>query len=32
VTPQFQVISLTRPPAVGSDHFPLLAELVLSGH
>ncbi|TDN36715.1 hypothetical protein A8B98_07635 [Hymenobacter sp. UV11] len=30
VTPQFRVVSLTRPPAVGSDHFPLLTELVLS--
>jgi endonuclease/exonuclease/phosphatase (EEP) superfamily protein YafD len=30
VTPQFRVIELTRPPAVGSDHFPLLAELALS--
>jgi len=30
VTPQFRVISLTRPADVGSDHFPLLAELALS--
>lgn len=30
VTPQFRVVSLTRPAAVGSDHFPLLAELALS--
>ena len=29
VSPQFRVVSLTRPPAVGSDHFPLLAELAL---
>jgi endonuclease/exonuclease/phosphatase (EEP) superfamily protein YafD len=30
VTPQFQVVSLTRPPGVGSDHFPMLVELALS--
>lgn len=30
VTPQFRVVSLTRPPGVGSDHFPMLIELALS--
>jgi endonuclease/exonuclease/phosphatase (EEP) superfamily protein YafD len=30
VTPQFRVVSLTRPPGVGSDHFPLLVELALT--
>ena len=30
VTPQFRVVSLTRPPGVGSDHFPLLVELALA--
>ncbi len=30
VTPQLRVVSLTRPPGVGSDHFPLLAELALA--
>lgn len=30
VTPQFRVVSLTRPPAVGSDHFPMLVELALA--
>lgn len=30
VTPQFRVVSLTRPPAVGSDHFPMLVEISLS--
>lgn len=30
VTPQFRVVSLTRPPGVGSDHFPLLIELALA--
>jgi endonuclease/exonuclease/phosphatase (EEP) superfamily protein YafD len=29
VTPQFRVVSLTRPPDVGSDHFAMLAELAL---
>lgn len=29
VSPQFRVVSLTRPPDVGSDHFALLAELAL---
>jgi endonuclease/exonuclease/phosphatase (EEP) superfamily protein YafD len=29
VTPQFRVVSLSRPPAVGSDHFPMLIELAL---
>jgi endonuclease/exonuclease/phosphatase (EEP) superfamily protein YafD len=30
VSPQFRVVSLTRPPAVCSDHFPLLVELALA--
>lgn len=30
VSPQFRVVSLTRPPTVGSDHFPLLVELALA--